>query len=131
MEHVRYHGARVCDLAVRFLDRCSDIAAVVVGMVAYGFGSGAWISLVAASTGAISPTRDFGMRLGMLRYSRLASLLDRSFAEVRPLTRHRIEADRPLVLVSAADGKFRYAGIFCGLTSLLDPLVDISPRIWE
>ena len=41
-------------------------AAVVVGTVAYGFGSGAWISLVAASMGVISPTREFGMRLGML-----------------------------------------------------------------
>ncbi len=41
-------------------------AAVVVGMVAYGFSSGGWISLVAASTGAISPTREFGLRLGML-----------------------------------------------------------------
>ena len=40
--------------------------AVVVGLVAYGFGSGAWISLVAATCGAISPTREYGMRLGML-----------------------------------------------------------------
>jgi MFS family permease len=39
---------------------------IVIGLFTYGSGSGAWISLVAASCGAISPVREFGMRLGML-----------------------------------------------------------------
>lgn len=39
---------------------------VIIGLFGYGFGSGAWITLVAASCGAISPVREFGMRLGML-----------------------------------------------------------------
>jgi len=38
----------------------------IVGLLSYGFVSGAWVTLVAASCGAISPTREFGMRLGML-----------------------------------------------------------------
>lgn len=41
-------------------------AVVVIGIITYGFASGAWIALVAASCAAISPTREFGMRLGML-----------------------------------------------------------------
>jgi len=41
-------------------------AVVVIGLLGYGFGSGAWISLVAASCASISPVREFGMRLGML-----------------------------------------------------------------
>lgn len=41
-------------------------AVIVLGLIIYGFGSGAWITLVAASCGAISPVREFGMRLGML-----------------------------------------------------------------
>jgi MCP family monocarboxylic acid transporter-like MFS transporter 10 len=38
----------------------------IIGLLAYGITSGAWITLVAAACGAISPTREFGMRLGML-----------------------------------------------------------------
>jgi MCP family monocarboxylic acid transporter-like MFS transporter 10 len=38
----------------------------VIGLISYGFVSGAWVTLVAASCGAISPVREFGMRLGML-----------------------------------------------------------------
>lgn len=41
-------------------------AVVVIGIITYGFASGAWITLVAASCATISPTREFGMRLGML-----------------------------------------------------------------
>lgn len=41
-------------------------AVVVIGIISYGFASGAWITLVAASCATISPTREFGMRLGML-----------------------------------------------------------------
>jgi MCP family monocarboxylic acid transporter-like MFS transporter 10 len=41
-------------------------AVAIIGLLSYGFASGAWITLVAASCGAISPTREFGMRLGML-----------------------------------------------------------------
>jgi hypothetical protein len=39
---------------------------VIVGLLGYGYGSGGWITLVAASCGAISPVREYGMRLGML-----------------------------------------------------------------
>lgn len=41
-------------------------AVVIIGLLGYGFGSGGWITLVAASCGAISPVREYGMRLGML-----------------------------------------------------------------
>jgi len=41
-------------------------AVVVIGIFTYGIASGAWLALVAASCASISPTREFGMRLGML-----------------------------------------------------------------
>ena len=41
-------------------------AVIIIGLLAYGFGSGGWITLVAASCASISPVREFGMRLGML-----------------------------------------------------------------
>lgn len=41
-------------------------AVVVIGILTYGFASGAWLALVAASCATIGPTREFGMRLGML-----------------------------------------------------------------
>lgn len=41
-------------------------AMVVIGLVSYGFVSGAWITLIASSCAAISPVREVGMRLGML-----------------------------------------------------------------
>lgn len=41
-------------------------AAVVVGLMAYGYGQGAWQTLLAASCAAISPVTEIGMRLGML-----------------------------------------------------------------
>jgi MCP family monocarboxylic acid transporter-like MFS transporter 10 len=39
---------------------------IVIGLVLYGYTSGAWITLVAPSTGAISPVKELGMRVGML-----------------------------------------------------------------
>jgi MFS family permease len=41
-------------------------AVVLIGLLGYGFGSGAWMTLVAASCASISPIREYGMRIGML-----------------------------------------------------------------
>lgn len=41
-------------------------APIVIGLIAFGYASGAWVTLVAASCAAISPIREVGTRLGML-----------------------------------------------------------------
>ncbi|KAK8869646.1 hypothetical protein IAR55_000214 [Kwoniella newhampshirensis] len=92
-------------------------AAAVVGLVAYGFFSGAWITLVAASTGAISPTREFGMRLGMLW----------SLTAIPGLVGPVICG----VLISSHGQIFKYAGIFVGSSHIVGAVVTIAPRIVE
>ncbi|ORY28265.1 major facilitator superfamily domain-containing protein [Naematelia encephala] len=92
-------------------------AAVVVGLAGYGFASGAWITLVAASMGAISPTREFGMRLGMLWSLSSIPLL------IGPVICG--------VLVGVDSGKFSYAAIFCGFTFLIGAALAVSPRALE
>ena len=39
---------------------------IVVGMIGYGWGSGAFMTMCAATVGSISPVRELGMRLGLL-----------------------------------------------------------------
>lgn len=90
-------------------------AVVVIGIISYGFASGAWITLVAASCATISPTREFGMRLGML-WSCTAIL--QSFGPV-------ISG----ALVTASDDKFTYAAVFCALSALIGTTITIAPRI--
>lgn len=41
-------------------------AAVIVGFFAYGFGSGGWITLVAAVVANISPAHEIGLRVGLV-----------------------------------------------------------------
>ncbi|WWD16091.1 hypothetical protein CI109_100516 [Kwoniella shandongensis] len=92
-------------------------AAAVVGLVAYGFFSGAWLALVAASTGAISPTREFGMRLGMLW----------SLTSIPGLIGPVICG----ILVSSNGDIFKYAGIFIGCSHLVGVFVISGPRLVE
>ncbi|WVF72075.1 hypothetical protein IAT40_006887 [Kwoniella sp. CBS 6097] len=92
-------------------------AAAVVGLVSYGFASGAWITLVAASTGAISPTREFGMRLGMLW----------SLTSIPTLIGPVICG----LLVTSEGGTFKHAGIFVGVTHIIGAVITILPRIIE
>jgi hypothetical protein len=42
------------------------VAGTVMGMVSYGFTSGAWISLLSAAATATAPPHEVGMRVGML-----------------------------------------------------------------
>jgi len=91
--------------------------AVVVGEVLFGFSSGAWIALVAASCGAISPVKEFGMRLGMIWTVTSIPLI------IGPVVCG--------VLVTAAGGKFMYAAIFCGVGYALGAFLAIFPRIVE
>ncbi|WVR05290.1 hypothetical protein IAU60_002303 [Kwoniella sp. DSM 27419] len=92
-------------------------AVAVIGLVTYGFASGAWITLVAASTGVISPTREFGMRLGMLW----------SLTAVPALIGPVICG----VLITNDDGKFTFAGVFIGITMIIGAVLTILPRIIE
>ncbi|WWC60977.1 uncharacterized protein I303_103554 [Kwoniella dejecticola CBS 10117] len=91
--------------------------AVVVGLVGYGFASGAWVTLVAASTATISPIREFGMRLGMLwSVTSVPSLIGPVICGV---------------LISASGGTFKYAGLFVGLTQFLGAFITIAPRLLD
>ncbi|WWD01292.1 hypothetical protein V866_008235 [Kwoniella sp. B9012] len=91
--------------------------AVVVGLVGYGFASGAWVTLVAASTGAISPTREFGMRLGMLwTVTSIPSLIGPVICGV---------------LISSSGGTFKSAGLFVGFTQFAGAFITIAPRLLE
>ncbi|ADV19523.1 hypothetical protein I305_03094 [Cryptococcus gattii E566] len=94
-----------------------NTATAVVGLVAYGIFSGAWIALVAASCGAISPTREFGMRLGMLWSTTSVLCL------IGPVICG--------VLISSNNATFEYAGIFVGSTHLLGAFVTVGPRLVE
>ncbi|WWC69344.1 uncharacterized protein I206_103282 [Kwoniella pini CBS 10737] len=90
---------------------------VIVGLIGYGFASGAWITLVAASTATISPIREFGMRLGMLwSLTSIPSLIGPVICGV---------------LISSADGTFKYAGLFIGLTQFLGAFITIAPKILD
>jgi MCP family monocarboxylic acid transporter-like MFS transporter 10 len=41
-------------------------ALVVIALILYGFGSGAWMTLVASSCAAISPLHEVGLRIGII-----------------------------------------------------------------
>lgn len=112
-----------------------NTATAVVGLVAYGIFSGAWIALVAASCGAISPTREFGMRLGMLWST--TSVLCLAGPVICGGTWGILIAKSPranaypLVLISSTNATFEYAGIFVGSTHLLGAFVTVGPRLVE
>lgn len=92
-------------------------AATIIGLLLYGFVSGAWFTLVAAACAAISPTREIGMRLGMLW----------SFVGLPVLV-------GPVVcglLINVAGGKFTYAGVFCGFTMLMAAFITPGPRLMQ
>ncbi|ODN83254.1 hypothetical protein L202_01428 [Cryptococcus amylolentus CBS 6039] len=94
-----------------------NVATAVVGLVAYGAFSGAWIALVAASCGAISPTREFGMRLGMLWST--TSVLALAGPVICGL------------LITSNGGKFEHAGLFVGSTHLVGAGLTVAPRFLE
>jgi MFS family permease len=50
-------------------------AVVVIGLIAYGFVSGSWISLVPPATAQIGPMKELGMRTGMIWTSSWVGLL--------------------------------------------------------
>ncbi|WVQ78583.1 hypothetical protein IAT38_000669 [Cryptococcus sp. DSM 104549] len=92
-----------------------NAATAVVGMVAYGLFSGAWFGLVAASCGAISPTREFGMRLGMLwSTTSIAALAGPVICGL---------------LITNSGGKFEHAGLFVASTHLLGAFLTVAPRV--
>jgi MFS family permease len=112
-------------------------AVVVIGIITYGFASGAWITLVAASCATISPTREFGMRLGML-WSCTAIL--QSFGPVisggqsdwpLAIIYRRFALTSIAALVTASGNTFTYAAVFCALSALVGTTITIGPRLLE
>ncbi|WVQ78584.1 hypothetical protein IAT38_000670 [Cryptococcus sp. DSM 104549] len=95
----------------------SDIntATAIVGLVSHGFASGAWFALVSANCGAISPTREFGMRLGMMWTTTSVATL------IGPVISG--------VLIGNNDGKFSHAGAFVGATHFLGCVITAVPQI--
>lgn len=88
-------------------------AVVIIGLLGYGIGSGGWVTLVAASCGAISPVREFGMRLGMLwSLSSLGIIAGPVICGV---------------LINSNDGGYTYAAIFCAMTTLIGIVVCLAP----
>ncbi|TXT09237.1 hypothetical protein VHUM_02711 [Vanrija humicola] len=87
----------------------------IVALLGYGVLSGAWITLVSASAAAISPTREIGLRLGMLWSATGPPIL------IGPSVSGQ--------LITSAGGKFTYAGVFCGCTLLAGALLIMVPHI--
>lgn len=104
-------------------------AVIVLGLIIYGFGSGAWITLVAASCGAISPVREFGMRLGMLWSLSSIGILAGPVICGGESINHECAGQTGLmtVLINADDQKFGYAAIFCAMTTLIGVMVAVAP----
>ncbi|WOO84279.1 MFS transporter asaE [Vanrija pseudolonga] len=90
-------------------------AAVIVGFFAYGFGSGGWITLVAAVVANISPAHEIGLRVGLV-WSICGPMV-----LIGPVVCG--------VLIQADGGKFGYAGIFCGVTFFIGSVIEIAPRL--
>ncbi|KAL1407862.1 hypothetical protein Q8F55_007298 [Vanrija albida] len=86
----------------------------IVALLGYGVLSGAWITLVSASAAAISPTREIGLRLGMLWSATGPPIL------IGPSVSGQ--------LITAAGGKFTYAGVFCGVTLLAGAVLIVVPH---
>lgn len=87
----------------------------IVALLGYGVLSGAWITLVSASAAAISPTREIGLRLGMLWSATGPPIL------IGPSVSGQ--------LITAAGGKFTYAGVFCGVTLLAGAVLIVVPHV--
>jgi MFS family permease len=90
-------------------------APAILGMVLFGFFSGGWFTLCAAACASISPVSEIGMRLGMLWAAAGVPIL------VGPVVSG--------FLVTLDGDKFVYAGIFCGVTSLIGAVVTLAPRV--
>ncbi|WVQ78585.1 hypothetical protein IAT38_000671 [Cryptococcus sp. DSM 104549] len=94
-----------------------NTATAIVGLVSHGLASGAWFALVSASCGTISPTREFGMRLGMMWTTTSVATL------IGPVISG--------VLIGNNNGKFSHAGAFVGATHFLGCVVTSIPLIIE
>ncbi|TXT03808.1 hypothetical protein VHUM_04372 [Vanrija humicola] len=92
-------------------------AAVIVGFFAYGFGSGGWITLVAAVVANISPAHEIGLRVGLI-WSICGPMV-----LIGPVVCG--------VLIQADHGKFGYAGIFCGVTFFIGSVIEVAPRLLQ
>jgi len=105
-------------------------AVVVIGIFTYGIASGAWIALVAASCATISPTREFGMRLGML-WSCTALL--QTFGPVicggKSKSTSLKQSSSWLALVTQGNNRFTYAAIFCAIAALIGTIITIAPKL--
>jgi len=101
---------------------------VVVGLVSYGFVSGAWITLIASSCAAISPVREVGMRIGMLwTLTAPASLAGPVICGGEPDDGGTCSCADRAALISANDGDFTWAAIFSGSTILMGVLITVGP----
>lgn len=95
----------------------SGTGATIAGFIIYGMASGSWFTLVSAAVATISPTREIGMRLGMM-WSCVAL----------PVLAGPVISG---ALISADNGKFRKAGIFIGFTLLAAAFLQPGPRMFE
>lgn len=104
--------------------------AVVFGLLAYGYTSGAWTALIPACCATVSPVKEQGMRMGMIWTACAAPAL------VGPvicggqssISVYVRDAD-DLALVSADHGLFTYAAIFCAVTYSAGLITGVSP-VW-
>ncbi|GMK58052.1 hypothetical protein CspeluHIS016_0500840 [Cutaneotrichosporon spelunceum] len=91
--------------------------AAVVGLVGYGFASGAWITLVSAVTAAIAPAEELGTWIGVLWTAISLPIL------AGPVVSG--------VLIEKGGGTFTYAGVFCGATYLVGTGITAFPRVFR
>ncbi|TXT13669.1 hypothetical protein VHUM_01036 [Vanrija humicola] len=93
-------------------------AGVVIGLLLYGYTSGAYITLISASIASISPVSEIGARMGM-NWSAIAIPM-----LIGPVLSGRLIQAQP-------HGTFTYAGIFVGCTALVGITVSLWPLIWR
>lgn len=93
-------------------------AGVVIGLLLYGYTSGAYITLISASIASISPVAEIGTRMGMNWSAIAVPML------IGPVLSGKLIQAQP-------HGTFTYAGIFVGVTALVGITVSLWPFVWR
>lgn len=100
-------------------------APTLIGLILFGLVSGAWWSLIASATAAISPIKGTGMRIGMLITCCSVPTL------VGPVISggERPQSILTTALISADGDRWTYAGAFNGAVFVLSGIVTLAPWI--
>lgn len=89
-------------------------APTLIGLITWGYLSGAWFTLVGSATAHISPVHETGMRFGML----ISSLAIPSLVG-------------PLICGALfINNRFLYAGIFCGVCFLISGFLTVLSPLY-